>query len=703
MKSERAACQHCGLPVAARARAPFCCSGCFVAFRLTGEEDAGTSDRLGARVGLSGVLATGVMVFSLAQYGEFLAPTPEALEGETAAALAGLQRLAALALTVPVVWLLGVPLAEAVVRMRRPLSADALVLSGTLAAFSVSVWKTFAGGGAVYYETTAMVLVLFGLGRWLDVRARERAQREIHELAQSAAPAAVRIQGAEEQRVALDELRPDDLVRFRPGEEACVDGEVVAGRSFVDKSDLTGEEEPAALAVGDEILAGSRLIDGALDVRVRRTRGDRAVDAVERLLSEADGGRATLVRMADRLSGFLMPVAFVIAVVAGFAHGRTDGLEAGWFVGLSVVLIACPCALGLATPLAFWFALGRAWRFGALVRGGDVLERLARVRRVYVDKTGTLTTGEFELTDVEPTAESGLSREEVLAIAAALEAGSEHPIGRALRAACPLTVERPAVSDFRALVGIGVQGCIEGERWELRRDEAAQGGRTGIVLRRADRTVARLELRGELRPEAAAALAELTELGLEPTVLTGDGPGPARELASKVGVEVRCELLPGDKVAAMGEAALAVQDSGAPGIRGVMFVGDGVNDAPALAAADVGVAMVGANERATHEADVRLVQTDLSMVPELVRLARSAVNTARWNLVWAFGYNAIGVALAAAGRLTPVFAAFAMVGSSLLVVLHSTRASAQVSSSPEQPRGELESMNGAEAAATAAS
>jgi len=674
MTRARATCRHCGLPVAGRSRASFCCSGCFVVHQLVDEDGTGSSDRLGARVGLSAVLATGVMVFSLAQYGELLAPNPEALAGETAEALSGLQRLAAMALTVPVVGLLGLPLAEAVVRLRRPLSADALVLCGTLAAFSLSVWKTFTGGGAVYFETTAMVLVLFGLGRWLDVRARERAQREIVGLAERSAPSAARLDGAEERAVSLDELEVGDRLRLRPGEVACVDGVVVAGRSFVDKRDLTGEEEPSAVAEGDEILAGSRLVDGSLDVRVTHARGDRALDSIERLLAEAGGRRAALVRMADGLSAVMMPVVAVIALVAGLVHGRADGFEEGLFVALSVVLIACPCALGLATPLAFWFALGRAWRAGALVRGGDVLERLARVKRAFVDKTGTLTTGEFELTLVEPFAGSGLDRERVLAVVAALEVGSEHPIGRALRrAGADVRAEVPDVRDFRALFGIGVEGRIDGELWALRRAARSAERRTAVELVRAGEPVARLELRGELRPEATAALSALTELGLRPTVLTGDAHGPGQDLKGEIGIDVQAELLPGDKVDALG----------GPGARGALFVGDGVNDAPALAAADVGVAMVGANASATDEADVQLVRTDLGLVPELVRLARRAVRTARWNLVWAFGYNAAGVGLAAAGRLTPVFAAFAMAASSLIVVLHSSRLSAGSAESAE--------------------
>lgn len=673
MTAERVSCRHCGLPVAARSEVAFCCSGCFVAHRLGAEGEEPSSDRLGARVALGGVLATGVMVFSLAQYGVHLAPNPAAFEGETAAALAGLQRLAALALTLPIAWLLGVPLAEAVARMRRPLSADALVLTGTLAALSLSVWKTFAGGGAVYYETTAMVLVLFGLGRWLDVRARERAQREIAGLAAETAPTATRLEpvdradggGDRERIVQLDELRPGDLVRLRPGDEACVDGRVVAGRSFVDKRDLTGEEEPMAVAAGDDLHAGTRLVDGALDVRVTRARGDRTVDAIERLLAEAGGRRARLVRMADRLAAVLMPIVAAVALVAGVWHGRAGGFEAGLFVGLSVVLIACPCALGLATPLAFWFALGRAWRAGALVRGADVLERLARVRRAFVDKTGTLTTGELELAGVELSASGRLNRDAALATAAALEAGSEHPIGRALRAAAPAGVRQPTVRDFRALAGVGVEGRIDGEPWSLRR-AAEPTQRTAVELVRGQDRLARFELRGELRAEAPRVLRELAELGLAPTVLTGDAEGTAAALRARTGVDVRAELLPGDKVAALG----------GPGARGVLYVGDGVNDAPALAAADVGIAMVGSNARATHEADVQLVRADLAVVPSLVRLARRAVRTARWNLAWAFGYNAVGVGLAAAGELTPVFAAFAMVGSSLLVVLHSARLAA---------------------------
>ncbi len=657
------ACRHCRLPLASGST-EFCCSGCFLAWHLLGRarpEDArdarpARADGLLARLAVSAFLAMGVMVFSLSLYG-----TPGAPADETALALRGLARMGALFFSLPVLVLLGLPLADAVVRLRRFLSADGLVLAGSGAAFAASLWSTFTDGPHVYYDTATMVLVLVTLGRWLDARARERATGRLRELARERLRPVARVRGDDEQEVDLEALATGDLVRLRAGEACPVDGVVREGRSFVDASRLTGEERPWSLGPGERILAGSVLVDGTLVVEARALRGERVQDEVERVLQRALGTRARLVCVADRASALLLPLVALLAAGAVAWHWRAAGAESALLAGLSVVLIACPCALGLAAPLAFWCALGQAWRRGLLVRDAEVLERVARVRSVQLDKTGTLTDEALELTAVEPG--PGLSAEAALALAAALEAASDHPIARALRAA---TRGRalPPVREARALPGIGVEGLVDGSLHRLvRAGTPDEGPTTDVALERArGGRLALLRFATRARPGAREAVRALERLGLSVVVLTGDAPGPARALASELGLAVEPALLPAQKAERAGARAARA-----------MFVGDGLNDAPALAAAWVGVSMRHAAPRTLESASVHLLHADLAALPELVRLARRTLRVARLNLAWAFGYNAAGLWLAARGELSPVFAASAMVASSLFVVLASSR------------------------------
>ena len=661
-----AVCEHCRLPLP-RARERFCCTGCSFAHRLLGRSDEGAPDRMLARLVLSAFLAMGVMVFSLALYG-----MDAAVEEEAAIAMRGLFRLAALMLSAPVLVLLGLPLLDAVVAARRPLSAEVLVLCGVGAAWLVSTWSTLTDGPAVYFETATMVLVLVALGRWLDARTRTRARTSLAGLAAEREPLAARIGagGAHgEEAVPVEALRVGDLIRVRPGETVPVDGRVRDGRSFVDRSLLTGEERGRAVAPGQEVLAGDRLVDGSIEVEATRVHGERLRDEIDRLLSESVASRPRLVRVVDRVAGLFLPVVVVIAAATLVFHLRAGaGPERALLHALSVVLIACPCALGLATPLAFWTALGEAWRRGVLVRGAEVMERLARVRRVFLDKTGTLTESELVLSEVRAREDGRFDEAALLSAAAALEAGSEHPVARAVRRAASAreSLVVPRVEAFRALPGVGVEGTIDGVPWRLERlrcaaDDPSADTRVGVLCDGEE--VGELRLAARIRADATELVDQLTARGLAPTVLTGDGRAAGAALARELGVPVEAELLPARKAEVLARA----------GPTGTVFVGDGLNDAVALAAADVGVAVASASPRSLEAASVDLLRDDLRELPRLLDLARSAVWTARGNLVWAFAYNGVGLWLAAAGRLSPVFAAGAMVASSVAVVLNTQR------------------------------
>jgi len=672
--SSRVPCVHCGLPAQPgpdASRDAFCCSGCCLAHHLAASGVTNSADRMLARVLLSAMLSMAVMTLSLSLYGNLLGGDSGG-DPEAAAALVGLQRMGALFVSAPVMMLLGLPLFETVLRMRRWLSADSLIVVGTGAAWFVSAYNTVRGGGEVYFDTATMVLVLVGLGRWLDLRAKERAREQLKLLLpERDAPAQV-VRGDREEAVAVDELRLGDLVRVRPGEPVPVDGLVRAGRSFVDTSSLSGESEPRSVVTGDRVLAGTQLVDGSLDIEAEAVGDERVCAGVERLLEEALRSPAPSVRLADRVAGVLLPVVLVLATLTAVWHWSDLGPEGALLAALAVVLIACPCSLGIATPLAFWVALGHAFKRGVLVRGGEVLERLSVAERIWLDKTGTLTDGDLELVRLRPLAE--LDEAECLRIAASLEAGSEHPIGRALRRELSARGgRRAAVEDFRALPGVGVEATFEGTPWSVRK-----GGAGGAVqlLRREER-VAELELVSRPRPESASVVARLNELGLRPAVLTGDAQEPAELLAAELGVPVEAELLPADKVARIrGDAP-----------ERAIFVGDGLNDAAALAAAGVGISVAGGSARSLDAADVNLLRPGLGALPELIELARSARRVARWNLVWAFGYNGIGLVFAMTGHLPPIAAAAAMVASSVAVVLHSSRLAYRPGQDVPQSRG----------------
>jgi len=690
-----AACSHCGLPLgasggagaargAAADRQRFCCSGCYLAHSLSGTGLEGAPDRLLARVVLCAFLAMGVMVFSLSLYGSLFDPGHEA-RGASADALSGVMRMGALALSTPVFLLLGVPLYEAVVSLRRWLSAEALVLAGAASAYAVSAWNTLRGRGEVYFDTATMVILLYSLGRWLDVRARERARAELKGLAAEREPPARRVLGAQEEEVRFDELTHGDLLRVRPGEIVPVDGLVLEGRSFVDTSALTGESEPQSFGPGERVLAGARALDGTLLIEAEALGGERLRDGIERLLDEALRSRAQSVRFADHLAGALLPLVLGLAAVTALWRWRSAGPEDALLAALSVVLISCPCALGIATPLAFWTAVGAAWRRGVLVRGGEVLERLARVRRVLFDKTGTLTESVPELAQIEPRAELDANR--LLEIAAALEHGSEHPIGRSVRRAFaerfPARLPVP-VADFRALPGIGVEGTLGGRRLLLRRHEPGRTPREDdlSLVQLEDehgRVLGLLGFRARLAQGAREAVAQLRERGFELAVLTGDTHGPAQALSAELSLPVESGCSPLDKLE-------RVRAAGA----GTLFVGDGLNDAAALAACDVGVSVAGGSAASLDAAQVNLLRPGLSALVDVLDLARAAVWTARFNLLWAFAYNAIGLWLAATGRLPPIFAASAMVVSSVVVVLNSGRLrgqAARVAGDPAARRG----------------
>ncbi|QHC57792.1 heavy metal translocating P-type ATPase [Rathayibacter sp. VKM Ac-2760] len=580
---------------------------------------------------------------------------------------------------------------------------DTLISLGVTAAFAWSVYALFLGDAGrpgmsmpfellgarsghdeIYLEVAAAVPVLVLAGRWLEARSKRDAGAALRALLRLGAKDATRVTaGGAEERVPAAALAVGDRVRVRPGEVVPADGTVLDGSSAVDASLLTGESVPVEVGPGSAVTGGVLNAHGVLTMRVDRVGADTTLARMGRLVSDAQAGKARVQRLADRVSSVFVPVVVVLALatLVGWLLAGAD-LAAAVSPAVAVLIVACPCALGLATPTAVLVGTGRGSQLGILIRGPEVLETGDRIDTVVFDKTGTLTTGAFALAAVEASGDD----DEVLRLLAAVERGSEHPLAAAiLRGAEERGLAVPEATGFRASAGFGVRARIDGRlvvAGRLRWLEEQWGHAPGALAERAERATAdggtlvgvgwEGELRGfavlrdEPRPEAARTVASLRARGLRVLMLTGDNPRAAAAVASAVGIdEVIAEVLPEEKLA-------VVERLRAEG-RSVALVGDGVNDAAALAAADLGVAMGAGSDAAIEASDITLVGDDLARFPDALRLGRRTLGVIRGNLFWAFAYNVAAIPLAMAGLLGPLVAGAAMAFSSVFVVLNSLR------------------------------
>jgi Cu+-exporting ATPase len=582
----------------------------------------------------------------------------------------------ALQLATPVVLWGGWPFhrAAAVNLRHGAATMDTLISVGTLAALGWSVAALFflgagdnemrmpfelslgASGAEIYLEVAAAVTVLILVGRYLEIRAKGRAGEALRSLLELGAKEARVLRGAEEVLVPADELRAGDVFVVRPGEKIATDGVVVDGASAVDQALLTGESLPVEVAPGSEVAGATINTYGRLVVRATRVGAETALAQIARLVAQAQGGKAPVQRLADRVSAVFVPIVIVIAVATlGFWLGAGASGGYAFSAAVAVLIIACPCALGLATPTALMVGTGRGAQLGILIRGPEILESTRRIDTVVLDKTGTVTEGRMELVDVVP--QNGAARAEILRLAGAVEAASEHPIAQAVaRAARAEVGPLPRVDGFRNVPGRGVVGTVEGREVRIDRLVVAWDGEPRATL----------VVRDTVKPTSAEAVAGLRALGLEPVLLTGDADETARAVAAEVGIAgVRAEVLPHEKAAEVKR----LQDEG----RVVAMVGDGVNDAPALAQADLGIAIGTGTDVAIEASDLTLVSGDLRAAVDAVRLSRRTLRTIKGNLFWAFAYNVAAIPLAVAGELNPILAAAAMAFSSVFVVTNSLR------------------------------
>ncbi len=582
---------------------------------------------------------------------------------------------------------------------------DTLVSIGTLAAFGWSLYALFLGtagalgmrhgftftagashgAGSIYLEAAAGVTTFLLAGRYAEARAKRRSGAAMRALLSAGAKDVAVLRNGREQRIAVGALVAGDAFLVRPGEKIAADGVVTDGSSAVDAAVMTGESVPAEVGPGDTVTGGTVNVGGVLTIRATRVGADTQLAQMARLVEAAQTGKAEVQRLADRVSAVFVPVVLVIAAgtLAGWLWSGA-GAAAAVTAAVSVLVIACPCALGLATPTALMVGTGRGAQLGILIRGPEVLESTRVVDTVVLDKTGTVTTGRMSVVDVVPA--DGVGVDELWRLAGALESGSEHPVARAVAAAAADAVGTlPPVTDFQNLPGLGVQGTVDGHavlagrpgllaEWSQRLPgpladavaTAAVAGRTVVAIGWDGAARAVITVADTVRPTSAAAIRALRDLGLTPVLLTGDADGVARAVAAEVGIDqVRAGVLPQGKVD-------VVRDLQARG-RVVAMVGDGVNDAAALAQADLGLAMGTGTDAAIEASDLTLVAGDLRAAADAIRLSRRTLAVIRGNLFWAFAYNVAAVPLAVAGLLNPMIAGAAMALSSVFVVTNSLR------------------------------
>jgi heavy metal translocating P-type ATPase len=696
----RDVCDYCQLPLPGRQRRElteataggteqdepqYCCFGCRLAASVTRESgEEGAVRWTLARLGLALFFTMNVAVFTMALWTIDLYGSDDA--GRLAHSYHDLFRHLSLVFSLPVLFLLGGPLLESAIdSLRRGvLSSDLLLSTGVGAAFLYSAVAVLRGHGQIYVEVGCVILVLVTFGRWLEATGKLRTTRALEKLENLLPDQVRRIRSDTEVLVPLRDVVIHDQLRVLAGERLPADGLIIRNHAFIDQQVLTGESQPVNKGPGDRVFGGTLNLDGELIVEVTATGDDSSLMRLVELVRQARDEKGHYERLADRASAWFFPVVAAIALVTLGIHGWRSGLDRGLISGLAVVLIACPCALGLATPMAVWTALGHAASRQVIFRSGEAFERLARITAIRFDKTGTLTTGSPRVAAFHR--DEDTDRDTILRRASALASSSTHSLAKAVVNYAQKAPVAGLVSNVRTLSGRGVAGACAmdgsvgylgslrlmteqaqdlrgGPQWAV--EDAMAHGSPITLVAWGGRVRGVFVFEEQLRPSANDAIRSCHELHLDTAVLSGDHAAGGRKLHERLKITVQCELLPEHKVAEVRR----VRDEIGP----VAMVGDGINDAPALMASDVGIAMGCGTDVARDSALVCLLGDDLRQVPWSIELARRTVRVIRQNLVWAFGYNSVGIALAATGWLNPALAALLMVASSLLVITNSLR------------------------------
>ena len=670
-------CAHCGLPVFTSSRgredSVFCCYGCYLVSRIAGGGDQDTSHAWSLmRLGIGAFLSMDVMMISLLLY-----------TGTVEASAEPVFRWILLGLATPAMVLLGYPFvlgAGAEIRRHR-LSLNALIAVGALAAFAASAASVIGGAGHIYFDTATMLLTLVTVGRLIEATAKTRTGQLVRGLETLLPGAATRLESQGPRQVAIDAIRVGDLLQVRPGERFAADGRIEQGVTTIEQAAFTGEAGPRACGPGDAVLAGTVNGEGGVVVRAQSVGEDLLLHRIIDMVEQARRHASPSERIAERMASAFIPAVLILAGATGILWLLAGNVRQAGFSALAVLVVACPCAMGLAAPLATALAIGRAARQGVLVRGGEVLEAIGRLGTIFFDKTGTVTRSQPTLHAVE-LFDPALTENDLLGWLAGLEAGSEHALATAIvEQAKARGLALGSVCDLRATPGLGVRGRVT--RGGIEREVLA-GAETfvrptgaqplpaigeavsAICVAWEGKVRGRVLLKDALRPDAASTMAHLHLAGVTTVLLSGDRAEAARSTARLLGIQrVEAPRGPDEKIQ-------AIRQSAQPG-RAVGMVGDGINDAPALAAADVGIAVGGSTDLARQVGHVVLLSDRLAQIPWLIELSRRTRRIIVQNLLWALGYNAVALLAAALGWLHPLLAAVAMVVSSLTVLSNSLR------------------------------
>ncbi|MDO8683392.1 MAG: cation-translocating P-type ATPase [Armatimonadota bacterium] len=680
-------CDYCGLIFTGKGYSPdderrFCCYGCYLVQQIIGSQGGdGVAAWITLRLGVGAFLSMNVMMISIILYTQ----SPGALGASAIHAM----RWAMLALSTPAMIILGFSFLVAAARELRygRISTDALIVTGSFAAFFVSAANVLYGSGHVYFDTATMLLFIVTLGRLLEAISKNRTSKAIREMIELTPDMARVLRDGREEDISSQDVRIGDLLIVKPGERIPADGLIISGSCLVEESSFTGESRPRSCSPGDRVYGSSVNCDGYITVEAAAVGADSMVEQIRKMVLQAQENYAPIERLAGRVASVFVPLVWLLSAGAAVYWGGIIGnWERAGLCALAVLVVSCPCALGLATPMATCLAIGKAAHSGVLIRSGEILERLPAIKRIFFDKTGSLTDNRLTIAKVM-LASDDITADEAIAWAAAVEAGSEHAIANAIVAeARALGLPIGNVTGFRAIPGQGVIGtvAINGETKQVAvgslklLSEGHSAPESFTVAEESDplsviyigwdgAVKAAISLQDSIRPEAIAAIELLTAAGVKPAVLSGDLKGPTYRLARELNIDdVFAECAPDEKAAVVKKAR---ESNG----TAVAMVGDGINDAAALAEASVGIAIGGGSDLARESSDVILLGDDLSRIPWVLDLSKLTYRIIKQNLWWAFGYNSIAVALAFFGFVHPLIAATAMFISSLCVIANSTR------------------------------
>lgn len=689
-------CEQCGLPYGRSGKGRggvtqvergvelhFCCYGCSFTHSLTGEKgEGGVASMFLVRLGFSAFLSMNIMILSWVMYAgkwAWLGIEPEVLPA---------MNMLLFVLSTPIMILVGYPFFKnAISEIRRyRLSMDTLIALGSLAAYGYSTYEVFTGGTALYFDTGTMVIVLVTAGRYLEATAKIRTSSALHSLLELRPTVARVIRLGEEKEVQTADISVGEIIKVLPGERIALDGIIVKGRTSVNESFLTGESLPVPKEPGAKVFAATIDGEGAILVRTTAIESDTLHAQIVRLMEEAQRTRSPIQQLVDRISFIFVPAVIGIAAATLIGWMVFGTMTAAVLHALTVLVVSCPCALGIGTPLATTIAIARAAEEGILIRSTAILEKLSSVDTVVFDKTGTLTGGEFVVASVAP--HLGTSND-LIAMAASLENNSEHLIGKAILSyAEEKNIPRGECRDVSTIPGRGIRGEVRidghwkkvivgnrklvtesGSEINIELSDSAVEG-TGTLFVACDGVVhGIIHVSDTLRPDAISTAATLLEKNIQVGILSGDSQAIVDSLASQLHPHFSFgELLPNEKV----DELRTLRSEG----KIVMMVGDGINDAPALSTADIGVALGSATDLTKENADVTIIGTQLAKIPWLLRLGEKTYRIIQWNLFWAFIYNIAGIILAALGFLDPIIAACAMIASSVFIIINSRRLSA---------------------------